>query len=152
MKDALSVLAIEVPLDEKPIPVDATVPGGGFPLESGEIGNAAISETLAGVETDLDFGLIQPTAVLRRMMHGQAAPERRPEFITPPVRQGFSAMDIEIVEYQVDGPRQRITLDELSDRLGKLGGGAPAAHPSEVPASLGSVSYTHLTLPTIYSV
>ena len=125
MKDALSVLAIEVPLDEKPIPVDAAVPGGGFPFELGEIGNAAIPKALAGVKTNLDLGLIQPTAVLRRMMHGQTAPERRPEFMTPPIRQGLLAMDIEIVEHQVDRPRQRITLDELSDRLGKLDGGAP---------------------------
>ena len=43
MEDALSVKAIEVPLDEKPIPVDAAVLGGGFPFESGEIGNAAIT-------------------------------------------------------------------------------------------------------------
>jgi hypothetical protein len=33
MKDALSVLAVEVPLDEQSIPVDTAVPGGGFALE-----------------------------------------------------------------------------------------------------------------------
>jgi hypothetical protein len=107
MKDALGVLAIEVPVDEKPVPVDAAVPGVGFPLESEEIGNAAIAKTLAGVETDLDLGLIQPTAVLGRRMHGQSVPERRSEFITPPVRQGLFAMDIESVDHQVDRPRQR---------------------------------------------
>jgi hypothetical protein len=41
MEDALSVLAIEAPPDEKPIPVDEATLGGGFPLEPAEIGNAA---------------------------------------------------------------------------------------------------------------
>jgi hypothetical protein len=39
------------------------------------------------------------------MMHGQTVPECRPEFIFPPVRQGLFAMDIEIVDDQVDGAR-----------------------------------------------
>jgi hypothetical protein len=43
MKDMLSVLAVEVPPDEQPIPVDTAVPGGGFLLELGEIGKATMA-------------------------------------------------------------------------------------------------------------
>jgi len=43
MKDTLSVLTVEVPPDEQPIPVDTAVPGGGFLLELGEIGKATMA-------------------------------------------------------------------------------------------------------------
>jgi hypothetical protein len=74
--------------------------------------------------------------MFRRVMDGQPAPQRCSEFITPPVRQGFSAVDVEIVDHQVDGSRSWITLDEFSDRLGELSCGALPTYPSEVPASL----------------
>src|SRR6202165_4357258 len=74
--------------------------------------------------------------MFRRVMHGQTAPQRRSEFIPPPVGEGFSAVDVEIVDHQVDGSGSWIALDKFSDRLSELSGGALPTHPSEVPASL----------------
>ena len=62
MKDTLGVVATEVPVDPEPVSVDAVVPGGCFPLALAEIGNAAFSEALAGVQADPDLGLIQPAS------------------------------------------------------------------------------------------
>src|ERR1700674_2425452 len=79
---------------------------------------------------------MQPASMFRRVMHGQTAPQRRSEFIPPPVGEGFSAVDVEIVDHQVDGSGSWIALDKFSDRLSELSGGALPTHPSEVPASL----------------
>jgi hypothetical protein len=47
-------------------------------------------------------------------MYGQAAPERRSEFITPPVRQGFPAVDVERTWQGV-----RIMIETHQDSAGK---------------------------------
>jgi hypothetical protein len=45
--------------------IDSPVPGSGFFVQSGQACDASFSQALAAEETDLDLGLVQPTAVLR---------------------------------------------------------------------------------------
>lgn len=53
----------EVPVDFDTLLVRPTSPGGSFAPESCEIGKPSFPKALPPVETDLDFCLVQPTAV-----------------------------------------------------------------------------------------
>src|SRR5215471_7088784 len=55
-----------------------------------------------------DLSLIQPTAVGRRVMDGQSVPDLRRHFRTKDIRQRFAAVDVQVVQHQMDGFRLRV--------------------------------------------
>src|ERR1019366_999440 len=60
-------LAIECPIDRDAISVGSPVPGAGFRPENPDLAESALPQTLLGKEADLQFRLIQPTSVYRRV-------------------------------------------------------------------------------------
>src|ERR1035437_1562888 len=61
----------EPPVDGDLITVHSPVPGPGFPPQVAERGDSSLAQTLPGEQADLNLGLIQPTAVFRRVMDGR---------------------------------------------------------------------------------
>src|ERR1039457_4250683 len=62
-------LAIECPIDRDAISVGSPVPGAGFRPENPDLAESALPQTLLGKEADLQFRLIQPTSVYRRVVN-----------------------------------------------------------------------------------
>jgi hypothetical protein len=54
--------------------VDIVMPRAGLCLEGGEIRDAALAQALAGEQSDFEFGLVEPTAMLRGVVNGEAVP------------------------------------------------------------------------------
>jgi hypothetical protein len=48
-------------------------------------------------DANFDLGLIEPTAVHWCVVDGEAVPDLTADLITQQVRQGFAAMDVEVV-------------------------------------------------------
>ena len=116
MEDVASILARELPLDEGPLTIDLAVPRAGLGLQRGQIRDPALAQTLAGEESDFEFGLIEPAPVLGRVVNGEAAPEERAEFCAQVAGQRFAAVNIEIVDHQVDDShRERPYRDRRSN-------------------------------------
>src|ERR1017187_6701936 len=62
-------LAIECPIDRDAISDGSPVPGAGFRPENPDLAESALPQTLLGKEADLQFRLIQPTSVYRRVVN-----------------------------------------------------------------------------------
>jgi hypothetical protein len=63
--------AIELPVDLDAISIHSRIPGSRFPAQGPEIGDPPVAETLPSEQADFDFRLVEPTAVLRRVMDGE---------------------------------------------------------------------------------
>ena len=70
----LGVHSAKLPVDSNSRAVHLPIPGVRFSLKQGQIRDPAFSQALAGEETDLNLRLVEPTAVLRRVVDPQAAP------------------------------------------------------------------------------
>src|SRR6266511_5504256 len=86
--------ARELPADAGPRAVRSGVPGPRFPLQVPQLTDAAGAETLASDQAEFDFGLVEPTPVLRRGVHGQPPPQRPPDLGPQMGDQGFLAMGV----------------------------------------------------------
>jgi hypothetical protein len=53
---------------------------------------------LAGKDSDLDFSLIQPASVNRRVVDREAVPDFAANLLAEKVGKGLAAMDVEIVD------------------------------------------------------
>src|SRR5262249_33753760 len=61
-------LAVKFPSDLDAIPVHAAIPSSGLSLQDLQAGESAFSQTLPGKQPNLYLGLIQPTAMGRRVV------------------------------------------------------------------------------------
>ena len=115
------------------MPIGLVVPGAGLPSQDAQGGNSALAQALPGKQADLDFGLIQPTPVLGRVMDGQAVPDRTASFLSEIVGERLPAMNIQVIHHQVNRSRLRIAVHDRLQRLGKLGRGEVRCGKGEVP-------------------
>jgi hypothetical protein len=61
-----------------------------------------MAQTLSREDPDFDLCLIQPTAVSGRVVDGESIPDVGRHFRTKGIRQRFAAMDIQVVQHQMD--------------------------------------------------
>ncbi len=120
---AAGALAVELPLNADLIPIHALVPRLRLAAQGTEIRDSSLAQALAREDPDFDFRLIQPTAVGRRVMDGEAVPDLRGHLIAENVRQALSSMDVEIVHHQVNRFGVRIGERQIEDYLGEFEAG-----------------------------
>src|SRR5487761_581470 len=113
----------ELPVDLDAGAVHLPIPCPRFPLEREQVGNSALAKTLPGIQTNLDLRLIQPTAVLRCIVHRQAVPQVTALLLSVGVGEGLAAMNGQVVHDQVNGSRPGVTLDQRAHDFGELRGG-----------------------------
>src|SRR6267154_811179 len=70
-----SFLASKLPLDHDSIAVHTAVPGKCFFAQEGSISDPTSAQALSGIEADLNFRLIEPTAVFASVVHGEPIPQ-----------------------------------------------------------------------------
>lgn len=99
-------------------------------------------------QPEFDFGLVEPTAVFRRVVHLQTTPDAAPYFGIEMISEGFAAVNVEIVHYRMDLSRKRIAGDQTFDHLGKLsrravGCGAGKVSPGPGPTTAKMLAVCH---------
>src|ERR1022692_4729065 len=113
-------LAIECPIDRDAISVGSPVPGAGFRPENPDLAESALPQTLLGKEADLQFRLIQPTSVYRRVVNGEPIPQRPTLFLAEAVRQRLLGVGTQVVHDQMDGLRRGIAVGDGLDEVCKF--------------------------------
>jgi hypothetical protein len=110
MKFPSSVLAGEVPFDGSAVAVKATVPSLDFVLQSGQMADSAFSQALTAEQADFDLGLVEPTAMLGRVMDSEAVPQQAAQFLAISLHERFA-------------PEQAVKLArEFQAAFGRYGG------------------------------
>ena len=69
-------------------------------------------------------------------MHGETAPDFSADFAAEQVGQGLAAVDIEVIQYQMDSRGQRVLKSELEGHFGELEARTIRRGEGEVPTSL----------------
>jgi hypothetical protein len=77
-------------------------------------------QTLPRKHPDFNLRLIQPTAAGRRVMDSEPIPDFRRHFRTKDICQCFAAMDVEVLQYQMDGLCFRVCQCQGDHHLGEL--------------------------------
>src|ERR1022692_3210000 len=113
-------LAIECPIDRDASSVGSPVPGAGFRPENPDLAESALPQTLLGKEADLQFRLIQPTSVYRRVVNGEPIPPRPTLFLAEAVRQRLLGVGTQVVHDQMDGLRRGIAVGDGLDEVCKF--------------------------------
>src|ERR1039457_6057363 len=113
-------LAIECPIDRDAISVGSPVPGAGCRPENPDLAESALPQTLLGKEADLQFRLIQPTSVYRRVVNGEPIPQRPTLFLAEAVRQRLLGVGTQVVHDQMDGLRRGIAVGDGLDEVCKF--------------------------------
>ena len=144
----------EPPVDEGSPTVDLTIPGARFGGQSGEIRNTPIAEALTGEQSDFDFGLIKPTTVLWSVMDREAIPQLRPFFQTEVSGQRFPAVNIEVVDDEVNGASQRILMGQHRHDAGERRAGASRCWHGKVSACawLNRTEYVGRTFALVFAI
>ncbi len=75
MELATGCFAVEFPVDFGPVAIHSAIPRSGFPAQSLQIRDSSASQALPREDADFDFRLIEPGAVGRRVMNGEAVPD-----------------------------------------------------------------------------
>ena len=65
----------EVPFDGGVVAIEATAPGEYFATEGGDVRNSPSAQALTAKQTHFDLGLVEPTAMLGRVMDSEAVPQ-----------------------------------------------------------------------------
>ena len=86
--------AVEAPVDLGLSAIHPPGPGAGFAPQGGEVRESSAAEALACEEPDFDFRLVEPTAVGRGVVRGEALPELVASLFPIAVGQGFAAVDV----------------------------------------------------------
>jgi len=98
------------------------------------ISDPTAAQALPRKQTDCDFGLVQPTAVFGRGVHGKSVPQPAARLLAKAFHHCLAGMRTEIVQDQMDGVRLRVADGDLPQIVGKLGRGAVGRHLGEVPS------------------
>ena len=94
------------------------------------------AEALPGDQTQFDLRLIEPAAVLRGVVDGEAAPQELPFRHAEVIGLRLLAVRVDIVVHQVNGPRGGIRRDHRADHPRERGGGSVGRDTGEVPRRL----------------
>ena len=130
------LLARKLPVDLCPLAVGLAVPDPRFPLQCAQIWYAPLAEALPGIQAQFDLRLIQPASVFRGVVHRKPVPKVSALLLAKGVDQRLSAVDIEVIHDEVDGPRGGVLIHDVVHHMGKLSGAAVGSGGGEVPARL----------------
>jgi hypothetical protein len=83
-------------------PIHLPIPSARFPSQDFQGWNPASAQTLPGEQADLNFRLVQPAPMLRRVKNREAFPESGAQFLPEKVGEGLPAMDVQIVHHEMD--------------------------------------------------
>src|ERR1035438_1652885 len=101
-----------------------------------KIRHPPFSEALPGKQTDFDLSLVQPTAMARRIVNRESAPDLSADLGTKGVCERLLAMDVEVIQHEMNLLRVGVTQGELKDHLGELKAGSVRRSEGEVAACL----------------
>ena len=79
-----------------------------------QIGDASFAEALTGEQTDFDLGLIEPASVRGCVMEREAIPDPVSRRLAVIVGQRFPAMDVEVVDDEMNRAGIRIIPDQMT--------------------------------------
>jgi hypothetical protein len=99
---------VEFPVDLDTVAVHAAVPGFCLLPQGFETWDASTTETLPREYPDFDLRLIKPACMSGRVMDGKAISDFCGHFRAEDIRQRLTAVDVEVVHYQVDRFRFRV--------------------------------------------
>ena len=74
--------------------IDSAIPGKGFAAQGFQVGDAPIAKTLARINTDFDFGLIEPASMNGRVVNSETSPDFTTRFLTQEVVEWLALVDI----------------------------------------------------------
>ena len=103
-----SGFAIEFPVDFGASAIHPAVPGSNFPAQGLQVRDSSGTEALPREDADFDFRLIEPTAVSGGVVNCEPVPDLTAELRTVEIGERLSAMDVQVVHYQVDGLSLRV--------------------------------------------
>ena len=81
----------KVPFDSGAVAVDAALPSLNFSAQCRQGSDSAPSQALPTEQTHFDLRLIEPTAVLGRVMNGEALPQQAAQLFSVALRECFRA-------------------------------------------------------------
>jgi hypothetical protein len=102
-----------------------------------EIRHSPFSKALTGKETDFDLRLVQPTSVARRIVNRESVPHLSADLGTKGVSERLPAVDVEVIQHEMNLRRTGVAKGELKDHLGELKAGSVRRGEGEMTASLG---------------
>ena len=117
--------------------VDSPVPSAGLVFQSGQISDPTAAEALPGEEADLDFLLIQPTAMFGCVVNHQSAPQLPPWLRPEGIRERLAPVNVQVIHHHVNRLGPWIAAYQGLHDLRELRGRTVRRGPSEVPASFG---------------
>ena len=126
--------AIELPVDFDSCAIHSAVPGTRFPAQRLQVRDSSGAEALTRQDADFDFGLVQPASVSWRVVNGETVPDFAADVVPEQVCQGFGAMNVEVVQDQVDGGGCRVLESKLEGHFGELECGTIRRGEGEVAA------------------
>src|ERR1019366_5841549 len=130
------LLSREPPVDPGPFPVGLSVPGLGFPLQRFQIRNPSLAQTLPRVQAEFNLCLIEPTSVLRGVMHAEPIPDVPTRLLAEVVGERFAAVYIEVVHNEVDRVSGGVLFHDALHHACELRAGTVRGGGGEVPAAL----------------
>ena len=119
------------------IAVGAAIPGLGLASQCGDIPNPSLSKALATEDANLNFSLVEPTSMFRRVVNGKTIPQPSSRRFAEAIHQRLAGMGAQVVHDQMDGVGGWIVRGDLQDKVGKLEGRARRRYFREMNASLG---------------
>src|SRR6201998_2168709 len=134
--------------------VHATAPSLSLFPQRSPISDPALAQALPRKQTDRDLGLIQPTAVLGGVVHGEPIPQPASGLFAEAFHHRLARMRTQIVQHPMDGVRLRVADRDLPQVVSKLRRGAVGRHLGEVPSCfrLHSAEYVGRTATFVFAV
>jgi hypothetical protein len=108
---------------------------------------------LAGEQADLDLGLIEPTAVFRRLVNGETVPQFGPLLDAKVIQESLGAVDIQVIHDEVDRMSGGIAGDYDFQSLSELRRGPVWVTSVKCFPAFGSTAQNTLAVPhRLYSL
>jgi len=115
-----SLFTGEVPFNRSAVAVETEAASVNFVAQCGQVGDSSLAQAQAAEQAHLDFGLIEPTAVLGREVNREAVPEQAAQFLAVPRDQRLAAVRVQVVQNQMDGRGVRIRRNDFNQIIGEL--------------------------------
>jgi hypothetical protein len=120
MELSAGVFAVELPVDVEAVTIHSPIPGLCFVTQGLEVWDPSGAQTLPREDPDFDFRLIEPTPVDRSVVDGEPIPDFAADFRAQKIRQGFAAMDVQIIHDQMDGLGLHVLCGNFEGHLSEL--------------------------------
>jgi hypothetical protein len=101
--------------------MDSATPGAGLVAQGLPMRDAPFTQAWPGKQADFDLCLVEPASVSGRVRNREPIPEPVTQLLAAKVGERFSPVNVEVVEYQVDGRRFRVMVRPPADYLGERG-------------------------------